>query len=392
MVVDDADANVELLERVLRSGGARNVYGFTDPEVFLVSCEQLEPDLVLLDLHMPVLDGFAVLDRLREGAEPDVFVPVLVLTADITAEARERALESGATDFVTKPFDRTEVLQRARNLLEIRTLYRRLEARNRELREELDARLARERSLATARRLISDRTRSLLESDAWKMVFQPVVDLATNRIVGAEALARFPGRPSRAPDLWFAEAAEVGLGVELEVAALDRAVRQVGLLPTEMFMALNVSPATVASNELRQCLAETPGRRIVLELTEHDRVEDYEALWPTLDELRAQGVRVAVDDAGSGYSGLQHILRLQPDIVKLDVALTRGISSDPAKRALATSLVSFAAEIGATLIAEGIESASDLEVLCDLGVPWGQGFCWGEPGALPLEPVHIDVR
>jgi EAL domain-containing protein (putative c-di-GMP-specific phosphodiesterase class I)/CheY-like chemotaxis protein len=393
LVVDDVAANVALLERILRSGGARNVYSFTDPEVFVASCADLEPDLVLLDLHMPKLDGFAVLDVLRATTPEDAFVPVLMLTADITRESRERALAAGVKDFVTKPFDRTEVLQRATNLLETRVLYKRLERRTARLEEALDAELAQKRSLATARRLKADLIRSVLESDEWSMVFQPIIDLQHNALVGAEALARFAVRPLRPPDAWFTEASDVGLGVELELAAVDRALADFPRLPPEVYLALNVSPATATGDGLRERLSAVPGARIVLELTEHHRVDDYETLWPALDELRAQGVRIAVDDAGSGYSGLQHILRLQPDLVKLDVELTRGLHADPVREALASSLVTFTEKIGAQLVAEGIESFADLETLRRLGVASGQGFLWGKPGPLPLmDTAGLEIR
>jgi EAL domain-containing protein (putative c-di-GMP-specific phosphodiesterase class I) len=149
-------------------------------------------------------------------------------------------------------------------------------------------------------------------------------------------------------------------------------------------MSVNVSPLTATTDELRSCLAAAPGRRVILELTEHVMVTDYEALWPAFDELRAQGVRIAVDDAGAGYSGLQHILRLQPDVVKLDHDLTSNIESDPARRALASAMATFAQDIGAALVAEGIETSDALDTLRSLGVPWGQGYHLAEPGPLPV--------
>jgi EAL domain-containing protein (putative c-di-GMP-specific phosphodiesterase class I) len=135
---------------------------------------------------------------------------------------------------------------------------------------------------------------------------------------------------------------------------------------------------------LREHLADIPGSYVVLELTEHDKVHEYAKLWRAFDELRGQGVRIAVDDAGAGFAGLQHILRLRPDIVKLDKDLTHDIDGDPARRALVTALVGFTSEIGAALVAEGIEDRSALEVLRDAGVEWGQGFYFARPGPLPL--------
>jgi EAL domain-containing protein (putative c-di-GMP-specific phosphodiesterase class I) len=126
-------------------------------------------------------------------------------------------------------------------------------------------------------------------------------------------------------------------------------------------------------------------RRVVLELTEHDAVTEYDELGTALDRLRDLGIRVAIDDAGSGYSSLQHILRLRPDIIKLDIALTRGIDADPARRALAEALVSFGREIGALITAEGIETAEQLDTLRRIGARYGQGYHLARPAALPLD-------
>jgi EAL domain-containing protein (putative c-di-GMP-specific phosphodiesterase class I) len=180
------------------------------------------------------------------------------------------------------------------------------------------------------------------------------------------------------------------MGVQLELFAVEQALTHIEHLDPDQFMSVNVSPATAMTDELRERVAVAPGNRVILELTEHVRVTDYEALWPAFDELRAQGVRIAVDDAGAGYAGLQHILRLQPDVVKLDHDLTRGIQADPARRALASAMATFAHDIGASLVAEGIETAADLDTLRAIGVPWGQGYHLARPGALPLER-HLPV-
>jgi EAL domain-containing protein (putative c-di-GMP-specific phosphodiesterase class I) len=129
----------------------------------------------------------------------------------------------------------------------------------------------------------------------------------------------------------------------------------------------------------------------VVELTEHSRVEDYDALLGALDALREGGVRIAVDDAGAGYAGLQHILRLHPEILKLDTALTPGIDNDPVRRALAASLLTFADEIGAVIVAEGIETPQELDTLRSLGIPWGQGYHLARPGALPLPSLDLAI-
>ncbi|MBV8960015.1 MAG: EAL domain-containing protein, partial [Actinobacteria bacterium] len=149
-------------------------------------------------------------------------------------------------------------------------------------------------------------------------------------------------------------------------------------------LAINVSPTTAMTGELAQLLARYPQERLVLELTEHAQVDDYDRLLEALTRLRSRGVCLAVDDAGAGFASLHHILLLSPDIIKLDISLVRDIHEDPVKRALACSLVTFAREIGSTIIAEGIETPDELATLADLGVPWGQGYHLGRPAPLPV--------
>jgi EAL domain-containing protein (putative c-di-GMP-specific phosphodiesterase class I) len=217
------------------------------------------------------------------------------------------------------------------------------------------------------------------------MIFQPIIELATGRAIGAEALARFTSRPYRPPNEWFADAAEVGLGVELELSAIRVALSELDRLPSGTYLSLNAAPSTVTSPVLHEMLrGGGVAGRVVLELTEHVGVEDYTELTEALDTLRGMGVRLAIDDAGSGFSSLQHILNLRPDIIKLDRALVQGIDTDPARRALAGSLLTFGAEIGAQVVAEGIENQREQTVLRRLGFRYGQGFHLGRPAPLPL--------
>ncbi len=214
---------------------------------------------------------------------------------------------------------------------------------------------------------------------------QPIIELATGRTLGAEALARFTSDPQRPPNEWFDEAHQVGRGLELQIAAVAAALDQFEHLPPDTFIAVNISPEGAASPQLAAVLQAVPPDRVVLELTEHTRIDDYAALLATLTPLRDRGVRIAVDDAGAGYAGLHHVLRLAPDLVKLDLALIKDIDQNPAKRALATALVAFADETDATIVAEGIETAEELATLQRLGITCGQGYHIARPGPLPLQ-------
>jgi EAL domain-containing protein (putative c-di-GMP-specific phosphodiesterase class I) len=188
--------------------------------------------------------------------------------------------------------------------------------------------------------------------------------------------------PVRGPDRWFEDALDIGLGSELELAAVKQAVAAQELLPTTAFVAVNVSPATVLSGKLGALLESAEGARLVIELTEHVLVEDFDALGKALATLRGQGVRLAVDDTGAGYAGFRHLLGLHADIIKLDISLTRGIDTDPARRALGAALVKFADDTGAQLIAEGVESATELSTLIELGIGWAQGYHLARPAPL----------
>jgi EAL domain-containing protein (putative c-di-GMP-specific phosphodiesterase class I) len=157
--------------------------------------------------------------------------------------------------------------------------------------------------------------------------FQPVMELATGRVAGYEALARFAAPFERPPQLWFAQAHRCGLGAVLEARALEVAPA-VAERPAGTFLALNVSPAALLSAEVGAALPDDLDG-IVIELTEHEAFDEDGALELALTALRARGARIALDDAGAGYAGLQQLIRIRPDIVKVDRSLVAGIHDDP---------------------------------------------------------------
>lgn len=216
-----------------------------------------------------------------------------------------------------------------------------------------------------------------------EIVFQPIVDLRTAVIVGAEALARFAVPPA-GPEAWFSDAGDAELGQALQLAAAAEALRHIDELPDEVYLAVNVSPALIVDQRLHDLMDTVPAGRIVLEITEHAAVDDYEELAAGIERLRARGARLAIDDAGAGFSSLRHVLRLRPDIIKLDMSITRNVDSDPVRRALAEALVTFAGVIGASIVAEGVETRGELDALLALGADSAQGFFLRRPSVLPL--------
>lgn len=242
-------------------------------------------------------------------------------------------------------------------------------------------------SSADRQRRIRDRVGRVIRGGHISAVFQPIVELRTARVIGAEALARFPAEPVR-PDLWFADAESVGLGIALELTAIHAALAELGRLPDGVYLSVNASPSLMCSAELADALTTVPMHRIVIELTEHAAVADYDRLAEAIKLLRDLGARLAIDDVGAGFSSFNHVLRLRPDIVKLDISITRDIDTDVARKGLARGLLSVAHDIGATVVAEGVETQGELDTLVNIGVDAAQGFLLARPGPLPLsEPL-----
>lgn len=231
--------------------------------------------------------------------------------------------------------------------------------------------------------------RVLHDPSALRMVFQPIVDVATNEVTGVEALSRFELEPQRPPNVWFAEAAHVGLSIELELLAIERALDDIDAEPG-LGVSVNVSPETLVDERLFELMVAArrrDQRPLTVELTEHVTIDRYDDLRPAIEALREIDVKLAVDDAGAGYSSLQHILELRPDHIKLDRSIVQGVDNDPVRRALAAALMEFADDIGARVVAEGVERVQELHTLRSVGVSCVQGFLFGRPGPLPVPPL-----
>ncbi len=224
----------------------------------------------------------------------------------------------------------------------------------------------------------------IMDEGAFTSVFQPFVELATGRIVGYEALTRFDS--GRRPDLCFMDAHQAGLGPDLEVACALASIDAARDLDAEIWLSLNFSPAALLGHYVEPILARA-NRQVVLEITEHDQIENYAAIRSVVAGL--PDCRVAVDDAGAGFTSLAHILELQPDFVKLDISLIRNIDTNPAREAMTAGICHFAAQTDTVVIAEGVETAAEAETLLRIGTTLGQdsqmlgqGYFLGRPTTL----------
>lgn len=378
LIVDDNPADTALAAQILSRAGLHEISTLHDGRLVEAALTSGLPDLILLDLKMPVVDGFEVLDFLRRRSV-GVYLPVIVVSVDNAMPSVRRALQLGAHDYVRKPYDAEELVLRARNLLLTGRAYHELRRSRAWLRGRLelfepDAMKA-DLEPAVIRRAI----RAMMDLHAMDIALQPIVDLTTGRSAGAEALARFPDFPFAGTAAWFAAARQVGLSTDLEIFAMNRALAELGRLAEGERLAVNLTPSAVALVAERFERVSVPWDRVTIELTEHEPVNDYSVLASSLDLLRAAGAWLSIDDAGSGFASLRHILNLKPDVIKADIDIIRAVDTDPSRIALVSMLVGFAQQTGARLVAEGIETEAERDALVALGVRFGQGFLLGRP-------------
>lgn len=219
----------------------------------------------------------------------------------------------------------------------------------------------------------------LMQSGAMHAVWQPIVDADSNRIISVEALTRFNSRPYRPPNEWFDEAAEVGRHVALERNALIKGLAILGALPSSIFVSCNLSGQALLDPEIQEFLQGRKLDRIVLEITEHDMIADYESMLKILKPLRQAGMLLAIDDFGAGYASFRHIVGLNPDIIKIDMSLVRNIDVSRTAQSVVRALRSFGDENQRRLVAEGVETEAEFQMLRSLGVTRIQGYLLHKP-------------
>lgn len=378
LVVDDEPVSTLLIRRLLENEGLASVLEINDPLLVESALPEFDPGVVLLDLRMPGMDGYDVLREIQAYAAGR-FLPVVVLSSDNSTDAVQRALQMGAHDFLTKPFNAYELTLRVRNLLLHREAYQAIHRSRAWLQDRLDL-------FERVPRLVLDdpnSARALIEGvlaeDSLRIALQPIVRMDTGEVVGVEALSRFPKSPLGGPDGWFLAAERLGYAEPLEMAAVEKALRHLESLPPTAFMAVNVSPGVLNSGLHRRLGDDAEWSRIVVEVTEHVPIEDYAPILHAMEPLRARGARLSVDDAGAGFASLRHIIDLSPDVIKIDIGLIRGIDRDPSRAALVGMMVDFARQMGIDVIAEGVETQEEKSTLLDLGADLGQGYLLGRP-------------
>lgn len=365
LVVDDEEGVRNALARALRSGGY-TVVTVSSVQEAKQQIASTAFDLVLSDLHMPIEGGLELLQSIRES---DPELPVILITGAPTTESAVGALQLKATGYFTKPIDPPRLLGEITRVLKMREL-----ADVRRHAHEITRKDSAERSE------LGVTFDSALEQ--LYMVFHPVVVWPGRQIYGYEALMRTKERALGNPQLLLEAAERLGRLNDLGRAVRRRCAQAVREAPQGVPLLVNLHPIDLADPEMyspSSPLSEV-APNIVLEITERAQLETVPDVEKRIAMLRAMGFRVAIDDIGAGYSGLNSFALLRPDFVKIDMALVRGIDGDPVKRRLTTLLVQLCADLNIGVIAEGVETKAERDALTEIGCDLLQGYLFAKPG------------
>ena len=381
LIADDAAATRRALVELLEDTPELVcVAAVGDAGAAVAEAARCQPDLALLDVLMPGGGGLAAAVGIRDVSPR---TRVLAYSAAADRSTVVRMLRSGARGYLLKGAPAQDVVEGLVRCAEGST------ALSEGLSDHLIAEMGElgraERAFGAAAKARYERLAGLLRPGVSKPVYQPVVKLQTGETAGYEALTDFGEGTSSTEDV-FREAHEVGLGVELELHTARLAVagfRAELARSRDTYLAVNASPGLLFRPALLEVLSDLPAERVIVEITEQRQFDSYDQVRDTVCLVHERGMRVAVDDTGSGFAGLQRLVDVRPEIVKLDKAITSEIDSDAPRRALVAAIRHFADDMGITIVAEGIERAEQLLALADMGVDCGQGYLLGRPGPLP---------
>ena len=323
------------------------------------------PDVALVDVRMPGGGGVRAVREITRRCPP---TKVIALTAHEDEQTVIAMMAAGANAYIPKGESTERILREIHRPTRVSLLPAQEDVGVWSVERRPTKRKPGDRRHEQQRRI-----RDVLESEAVNATFRPIFDVENSTVVGIQASIRVARLPVRSADAWLAEAESVGLLRQFELAALRAAVRDAGLTPASAFIVVHVSPSTVVAPEYYEAVLEAGAERIVLELTEHAHVEDYQPLNDALASLRGEGVRLEVCDVGAGLSSLRHVAMLAPDILKIDTALTDAVDGDEARHAVVAVLAARAHQLGARALADHVTSIRQVEELTGLGVRLLQG-------------------
>ncbi|HEX3696730.1 MAG TPA: EAL domain-containing protein [Polyangia bacterium] len=368
LLVDDEPALLRVLARSLSTAGF-DVDTAGDGSEAIEAFEAKEFDLVISDITMPRMNGIELLRAVRAR---NIDIPVVLMTASPLVESAMEAVEYGATRYLSKPVDTRALVttaERAVHLHKIARLKRQATEYLGDNRHEIGELPGLDASFGRA-----------LQS-LW-MAFQPIVSWSGHTVFGYEALVRTDEKELPFPDTLLAAAERLFRLSELGRTIRGRSARALDGIPAQASLFVNLHTRDLLDDSLLSADAALSRHadRVVLEVTERASLDEVKDVRRRVAALRALGYRVAIDDLGAGYAGLNSFAYLEPDIVKIDMALVRDVDREPTKRKLIGSLTKLCADLGIVVIAEGIERTEERDVLVDLGCDLLQGFLFARPG------------
>jgi EAL domain-containing protein (putative c-di-GMP-specific phosphodiesterase class I) len=372
VLVDDSPTALAMLEQVLEGNG--DIVAFSNGEDAVRRVREGGVDVVVSDITMPGMNGLELLRAVR-SSDPDL--PVILVTAQPAVESAAEAIEHGVFRYLTKPCEPDVLRATVRQAVQLYRL----------------ARIKREALALGGAVGASDKTGLAVSFERalarLSVAFQPVVSVSNRAIIAYEGLLR-SGEPSLPGPAQVLDAAE-RLGTLFEVGRVVR--RWAGQLfpraAKDTLLFLNLHPQELLDPELldRSSPLAAVANRVVLEITERASLQGIQDVSQRVAALRAHGFRIAIDDLGAGYAGLTSFAVLEPDVVKLDMSLTRNVGANPLKQRVVESMTSLCREMGMTIVAEGVETADERDALRELGCDLQQGYWFAKPGP-PFPEVH----
>lgn len=366
LLVDDIEPLLRSLSRHLRDAGF-DVFPCTSAQSALEFLAEHSVDVVVSDIAMPGMDGIELLRQVREH-ERDL--PVVLMTGSPTVDTATRAIDFGAVKYLIKPFEISDLLSAVTRSAQLHQLA--------VAKREALTLLGDPQPLHGDEELQASLRRVL---DSLWIAFQPIVRAEDFSLFGYEALMRSDERGLPHPGAVLAAAERLGQLRQLGRLVRDRAANPVAIHHSQWQLFVNLHPDDLLDDTLLD--PHTPlaaiASRVVLEITERASLDSIEGVSTRVAALRKLGFRIAIDDLGAGYAGLSSFVQLEPDFVKLDMSLIRDVQHSELKRKLIRSMTSLCKEMGALVVAEGIETLEESKVVIELGCDLLQGFHYGRP-------------
>jgi EAL domain-containing protein (putative c-di-GMP-specific phosphodiesterase class I) len=373
LIVDDEEALLRAHARVLSTAGYR-VDTAADGLLAERALAAGPFDVILSDIDMPGMNGIALLERVRQR---DLDVPVVFITGNPSVETAIKAMEHGAHRYLVKPVQTELLLKTAGDAVR---LHRIAKAK----RQALELAGGVDRFVGDQAGLVTSFGRAL---ETLYTVYQPIISWSKRSVFAYEALLRCrePNLPH--PEAVLDAAERLGRVHELGRAARRCAIEPLSRLPKDVILFLNLHPSDLLDPQL--FATEGPlaaaANRIVLEITERASLHEMNDVRARVASLRKLGFRIAIDDLGAGYAGLTSFTLLEPDIVKLDLALVRDLHREPRKQTLVRTMIAMCKELGIVVTSEGIEAPEERDELARSGCDLMQGFLFARPGeAFPV--------